>query len=231
MSDAPDWWKRPRKFSVVVDNDSWILPYASELVEILAAGGDDAVLRRRYADVEHGVAAFFLGCVGIAPRSVLARNRYNLVVHESDLPKGRGFAPIAWSVLSGSNEFTACLIEASADEADAGVIYYRRRTTLRGNELNTELRALQGATTLELCRQFSASEHPPTGTPQEGDPTFYRRRTPVHSRLDPYKTIAEQFELLRVVDNDRYPAFFDFRGRRYVLQISDDGPSGEASET
>jgi methionyl-tRNA formyltransferase len=33
------------------------------------------------------------------------------------------------------------------------------------------------------------------------------------------KTIAEQFDLLRVVDNLRYPAFFDHRGKRYRLTI------------
>jgi sialic acid synthase SpsE len=35
---------------------------------------------------------------------------------------------------------------------------------------------------------------------------------------DPSKTIAEQSDLLRVVDNERYPAFFDMRGKRYVLR-------------
>ena len=46
-----------------------------------------------------------------------------------------------------------------------------------------------------------------------------KRRTPADSRLDPDKSIAEQFELLRVVDNQRYPAFFDHRGRRYRITI------------
>jgi len=45
------------------------------------------------------------------------------------------------------------------------------------------------------------------------------KRTPQHSQLDPHRSIAEQFDLLRVVDNDRYPAFMDFRGARYVIKI------------
>ena len=28
-----------------------------------------------------------------------------------------------------------------------------------------------------------------------------------------------QFDLLRVVDTERYPAFFDCRGRRYIVKI------------
>jgi methionyl-tRNA formyltransferase len=37
--------------------------------------------------------------------------------------------------------------------------------------------------------------------------------------LDQQRSLAEQFELLRVVDNVRYPAFFHWRGRRYELQV------------
>ena len=33
------------------------------------------------------------------------------------------------------------------------------------------------------------------------------------------KTIKEQFNLLRVVDNEKYPAFFDYSGTRYLLKI------------
>ena len=55
--------------------------------------------------------------------------------------------------------------------------------------------------------------------PQTGEASYYRRRRPVDSQLDPERTLAEQFDLLRVVDNDRYPAFFEWRGRRYGLLI------------
>ena len=32
MTGAPDWWRRPRRVSVVIDNESWILPYGEALV-------------------------------------------------------------------------------------------------------------------------------------------------------------------------------------------------------
>jgi methionyl-tRNA formyltransferase len=61
-----------------------------------------------------------------------------------------------------------------------------------------------------------------SATPKPQDdraPTYYRRRTPEDSRLDPQRSIAEQFDLLRVVDPDRFPAFFDLCGHRYVVRI------------
>lgn len=46
-----------------------------------------------------------------------------------------------------------------------------------------------------------------------------RRCRPADSQLDPERSLAEQFNLLRVVVNQRYSAFFDWHGRRYVLQV------------
>ncbi len=43
--------------------------------------------------------------------------------------------------------------------------------------------------------------------PQQGEASYYRRRRAADSQLDPHCSLAEQFNLLRVVDNQRYPAF------------------------
>ena len=58
-----------------------------------------------------------------------------------------------------------------------------------------------------------------TARPQTGEASHYRRRRPANSRLDPERTLAEQFDLLRVVDNDRYPAFLEWRGRSYNIRV------------
>ena len=41
-------------------------------------------------------------------------------------------------------------------------------------------------------------------------------------RVDPELSLAEQFNLLRVVDNQRYPAFFHWRGQRFTLNVQSD---------
>lgn len=55
---------------------------------------------------------------------------------------------------------------------------------------------------------------------QQGKGSYYKRRRPINSELDPNKTIAEQLDSLRVVDNKRYPAFFHWKDRKYHLYIS-----------
>ncbi|MDH5665063.1 MAG: hypothetical protein OEY10_02055, partial [Nitrosopumilus sp.] len=211
-----DWWERPRVIFIVVDNDSWILPYADTLVEEINKRGDKAKLCRNHHEIQKGVVAFYMGCVKVTPREILDKNRYNVVVHESDLPIGRGFSPLIWQILEGKNIIPVCLIEAD-DDVDAGCIYMKREIKLQGHELNHEIRHKQGQLTVEMCLDFLENSNPPVGIAQQGEPSIYCKRTPEDSKLDINKSIAEQFNLLRVVDNDRYPAFFEKDGCRYTL--------------
>lgn len=219
MTATETFWQSPRKIFVVVDNDSWILPYARQLVtEVRQRFNDDVRLCRSHNEIGKGTAAFYLGCVRLTEASVRHRNHYNLVVHESNLPAGRGFAPLQWQILEGRNEIPVCLFEAT-DEVDAGPVYLRDCLRFEGHELNDQLRDAQGRMTISLVLRFLASPGPPQGEPQAGTPTYYRRRTPQDSALDVDRPIADQFDLLRVVDNERYPAFFEARGRTYVVKI------------
>ena len=61
------------------------------------------------------------------------------------------------------------------------------------------------------------------GVKQNGKETFYQRRNPSNSELDINKTILENFNLLRIVDNLRYPAFFIHKNQKYIIKIYKDG--------
>ena len=218
---SSEWWKSPRIISVVVDNESWILPQAKSLVDWCHKNGDQASLCRTHDEIPEGAVAFYLGCVKITPPQILAKNKRNLVAHASDLPKGRGFSPWTYAVLGGADRIPLCLIEA-ANDVDAGEIYYKKWIDLAGTELVEDLRILIGDNILELCQKYLSAPTVPIGEPQSGESTTYARRYPKDSVLDPNQTIAMQFDLLRVVDNDKYPAFFEHRGQRYTLKIDKD---------
>ena len=51
------------------------------------------------------------------------------------------------------------------------------------------------------------------------EPTYYRRRTKEDRCMDPHKSIADQFEQIRVCDPQRFPAFFEYRGQRFALKL------------
>ena len=223
MNDVSDWWQGSRRVWILVDNPSWVLPYAEELCGQLVKNGDKAALCRAASEVGEGDVAFFLGCIKTAGPDVISRNRRNLVVHESDLPAGRGFSPVQWQILNGQNAIPICLFEA-VGEPDSGPVIYRDTMTFEGHELSSEIRRQQGEKTVELCLRFMKEQAPPVGEPQSGEASAYPRRTGEDSRLDPERSIAEQFDLLRVVDNENFPAFFDCRGHRYKLLIEKHSP-------
>lgn len=204
--------------TLVCEKDSWLLPYVVSLEKKLLGQNVHAKLVNDYSCIEYGEAAFFLGCTKICPKDLLSRSQYNFVVHESELPKGRGFAPISWTVLSGNDMVTFCLIEAG-ECVDTGKIYSQFTIRLKGTELCNEIRDLQGNNSIKICLDFILNGRIQDAKEQEGDATYFRRRTPADSELDVNKTIAEQFDHLRIVDNDRYPAFFEHRGRSYRLKI------------
>lgn len=212
-----------RTISVVVDTRGWFDEHAIALVEALAGRGHRAHFVTHYADVPAGDIAFYLSCTRLTPGEMLDRNALNLVVHASDLPRGRGFSPLVWQVLEGMNEIPLTMITMT-EQADAGDIVMKRRIMFEGHELNDEMRDRMGRAIMAMCLDL-LDQHEPLGLqPQRGEPSWYRKRGPQDSRLDPDISIADQFDLLRVVDNERYPAFFDLRGHRYALSIRKLGP-------
>jgi len=167
-----------------------------------------------------GELLFILSCGQVLTKEHLNFHHHNLVIHASDLPKGRGWSPLTWQILEGNKSIPLCLFEA-VTKVDAGKIYLRDEIHLGGHELINELRVLMAHSILRLCEQF-INQYPDILTyaqEQRGTPTYYARRSPGDSKLDVNKSLLEQFNLLRIVDNERYPAFFEWRGHKYTLYI------------
>ena len=200
------------KVQVLVDNlNSWIIPYAEKLVNFLKESGHDSNLIHKHGEVVEGDILCLLGCEKIF--KALDKNKHNLVVHESDLPKGKGWSPLTWQILEGKNEIPITLFEA-AEGVDSGSIYLQNIVFLSGNELNDEIRQKQGEATIDLILKFIKEYPKVEGKEQQGEETYYPKRTPKDSELDINKSISEQFNLLRVCDNERYTAWFIYKERK-----------------
>ena len=48
----------------------------------------------------------------IIEKEFLSKHKHNIAVHESSLPKGRGWAPLFWQILEGKNTMPIVLFEA-----------------------------------------------------------------------------------------------------------------------
>ncbi len=149
------------------------------------------------------------------------RNKFkkSLVIHASDLPQDKGWSPHIWKILNGENKITLTLFEA-VDNVDAGDIWEKKILQLEGHELFDEINRKLFKIELELMDFAIKNMYNIHPTPQPiFDGPHCPKRTPKDSELDPHKSIAEQFELMRVADSDRFPCFFNFRDHKYKLYL------------
>jgi methionyl-tRNA formyltransferase len=205
---------------------TFLLDRSNNWIEETVSNGLDLVPRDRFTiriahdheQVADQDIVFILGYTRLLDAGFLARNNLNLVIHESALPEGRGFAPVQWQVLEGRSEIPITLLEAAA-EADAGDIVLQSSFTLAPTDLYDDIRRKQANATLALIEQFLFQYPRFERTPQRGEPSRYRRRTANDDALDPDRTIRAQFNQLRIANNDQWPAYFMIDGEKFILRI------------
>lgn len=167
-----------------------------------------------------GDILFMISCTEIVGSEIRTKYKASLVIHESDLPEGRGWSPFVWQILEGKNIIPITLFEAE-DKVDSGAIWTQRFVKVEEHELVEEINQKLFSIKLELM-DFAVNNLGKIRTiPQQEKvkPTYYSRRTPEDSILDPYQSIASQFNLIRIADDNRYPACFDLHGYRYKIKI------------
>jgi UDP-2,4-diacetamido-2,4,6-trideoxy-beta-L-altropyranose hydrolase len=211
-----------QKFSLrfVTDEDSWINAYLPQFIFECLQTGHHVAWGHEVEGLTSADFCFYLSCGRKIQLETRKMFRHNLIVHESNLPAGKGWSPLTWQVLEGKKDIPVSLLEAE-EKIDSGKIYAQTQITLRGTELVEEIRAKQAAATFQLCYQF-LEEYPQivhAARAQSGQESFYPRRTPKDSELDLEKSLASQIPVLRVVDNMRYPAWFHYQGEQYILHV------------
>ena len=207
------------KVAILTTPNQWFVPYAKTLQQQIS---NETKLYYRHEDIlESYDVVFILSYHRIIEKEFLELHKHNIVIHASALPQGKGWAPMFWQVLEGKNEIPFTMFEASIG-IDDGDIYMQKKLLLTGYELNQELREKQAIFTINMCLDFLLNyEIYKTPQPQKGVESFYKKRTAQDSKLDINKTIQEQFNLLRIVNNKEYPAFFEIDGHKYILKIED----------
>ena len=161
---------------------------------------------------------FILSYTKILPESFLKKNKLNLIVHASRLPKDRGFAPVQYQVLRGKNNIDISLLIASKN-VDTGDIFLRQKFKLNKNDLSEEIREKQAKATFDIIKKF-LNQYPNINSfKQKGRSTFNKRRYSDSNKLNVHKSLKSQFNILRISDNEKYPAQFKISNTNYILKI------------
>lgn len=177
-------------------------------------------LVRQKNDLSGGDILFLISCSEII--SSQERNAYMncLVIHASDLPKGRGWSPHIWSILEGKEEITLTLLEAN-DEVDSGKIWKKLNFQVPKHALWDEINHQLFEKEIELIDFAVSNFKSVSPKPQDINiaPTYYSKRTPMDSAIDPYKSIESQFDKIRVCDPKRFPAYMELYGEKYKITL------------
>ena len=214
--------KRKLKIAILTDKNSWINKYKDLFINKLGEVNCEIKWMHELNEDMAGDICFLIGCSCIINSDNRSRHRHNIVIHESQLPEGKGWSPLTWQILEGKNEIPINLLEAE-EKVDSGVIYLRDKIKLNGTELIDEIREKQAICSLNLSIKF-VKNYPSitdSGIKQKGKSSYYRRRSPKDSELKINETISNQFNLLRVVDNKKYPAYFVRNKKKYKIMIKE----------
>jgi methionyl-tRNA formyltransferase len=191
------------------------------LVWIERHGGDHEIeLVRKKSALTGGDMLFLVSCSEIVTAKDRSLYGVSLVLHASDLPRGRGWSPHIWELATGAPHITLSLLEAQ-DKVDSGRIWKKVRITIPPTALWSEINHLLFEAEIQLM-DFALASHghiQPQEQAADVESSYYRLRTPEDSRIDPHQSLADQFDLIRVSDPYRFPAFFIYRGQRFALKL------------
>lgn len=205
--------------TILTDNkNSWYIKYGAILKTSLSQLGYNTTFINDKESIRKGDVCFLLSCTKILPETFLKLNKYNIVVHASDLPEGKGFSPMQWQILEGRECITLTLFNA-VKELDAGDYFLKEKLCFDGHELLDELHKKMGEKINEMCLKFIKYIKELEPVKQTGQSTFYPKRTSQDDRVDPNKTILELFNHFRIANNIDYPLYFEYKGFKYNIKI------------
>ena len=142
-----------------------------------------------------------------------------VIIHSSDLPEGRGWAPIFHAFQEEKPEYVISAIFA-ASEVDAGDIIVRARFQINHDYTAPFIRKLDEELSLVLVAKILEQwpEGNLIGIKQIGGGTYRNRRDIKDNEIDISKNLKTLLPLLRGVENNQ-PAFFFYNEVKYLIEI------------
>jgi len=176
-------------------------------------------LCRSKKELDSGDILFLISCPEIISEKERSKFKNTLVIHASDLPKGRGWSPHIWEIVNGAEKVTLSLLEAE-DKVDSGDIWKKINIHIPKLVLYEEINKLIFDAEIELINFAVENFYQIVPYKQsEIEASYWSKRNPKDSEIDINKSIEEQFDLIRVCDFERFPAFFYKDGKKFKLKV------------
>jgi len=124
-----------------------------------------------------------------------------------------------FAVFVGANGTGKSTLFEANDKIDAGQFYLKDEITLLGTELYNEIRMNLDNKIIEMCLYYVQNYTSLKPQDQIGEESIYRKRNFSDDEIDPNKSISSQFNQFRICDNENFPIWFEYLGKKYILKI------------
>lgn len=197
-----------------------ITPFVYQWISYQTSIDDEIIVYFDHKEIPPESIVFALSYGSIISEQYLSKFAHTIILHASKLPHGRGWSPHIWSIIEGQKDITLSAISASK-LVDSGEIWCQKSINICSTDLYDEInQKLFLAELLMIEHVYGLIANGVRPSPQPNiAPTYYRKRMPADSQVDPTMSIASIFDLLRVADPKRYPVFFYRDGVKFNLFI------------
>lgn len=171
-----------------------------------------------YKKIKNQEIVIILSYTKILPKIFLKNNKLNIVIHSSKLPMDKGFAPLSYQVLRNKIFITNTLFKV-IERVDSGPIIMTNKFKVDKTDLYEDLRSKQYKSIVQIIFNFLKNYPKIKFKNQKGIGSYNNKRNPSDSLLDINKSIISQINLLRVCDNENFPAFFKYKNKKFIIKI------------
>ena len=161
-------------------------------------------------------SVFFGHWSWIVPEKII-RETECVCFHMTDVPFGRGGSPLQNLISRGINETKLTALKM-VKELDAGPVYDKQPLLLTGSAQDIFERMTP--IIFDMIRNIVHQE--PEPVPQEGEPVYFKRRTPDMSELPEDGELGKLYDHIRMLDAKTYPAaYIDHGSFRVFLRTAE----------
>ena len=154
------------------------------------------------------------------PLNNLKKNNNIFVIHESNLPKGRGMSPLFNYILKGEEKIISTVFRCT-EKFDDGPIILKKKFYYPGNLVYEEIKSLQmqnGAVLIKeiitLFKKNNLSEKK-----QIEKKTYFKKISSKINELNINSSIKSQINILRTRDKQNFRGYFFYMKRKFYLSI------------
>jgi methionyl-tRNA formyltransferase len=160
-------------------------------------------------------------------KKIIKNYKYNnvIVFHSSDLPEGKGWAPIFNVFNKKLKEYviSAILMDESVDSGD---VVAKARFEIKNTYTANFIRKVDERITImmisKIIEKFEGVAI--TGIKQDNaKETYYKRRYPENNKLNITKCLESLMPILKACE-DNHPAFFEYEGDEFIISIKPKAP-------